>query len=151
MCTKPPSCVLFENNKLKPTTFQELQDSVTPVFPIERSITLKGFSVRRKQIPMCPAFCVTDYKVQGSTLATAILDLKVDHSTRGMSGHRKYCSANVQLSRLQTSEGLNLLRKLEMKDIQFSPDPRLVAEMERLRELQKKTIAAWGVSSTYWN
>jgi hypothetical protein len=27
---------------------------------------------------MCPAFCLTDYKVQGSTLSAAILDLKDD-------------------------------------------------------------------------
>ena len=29
-------------------------------------------------VPMCPAFNLTDYKVQGSTLTTAVLDLKHD-------------------------------------------------------------------------
>jgi hypothetical protein len=32
---------------------------------------------------MYPAFCLTDYKVQGSTLAAAILDLKDSPTTRG--------------------------------------------------------------------
>ena len=32
---------------------------------------------------MCPAFCLTDYKVQGSTLTAAILDLKNDPTIRG--------------------------------------------------------------------
>lgn len=32
------------------------------VFPLERSITLKGYSVRRKQVPIYLAFCLTDYK-----------------------------------------------------------------------------------------
>jgi hypothetical protein len=49
---------------------------------------------------MWPAFCVTDYKVQGSTLATAIIDLEVECPTPGVDHHRKYCSGNVQLSRL---------------------------------------------------
>lgn len=31
---------------------------------------------------MCPAFRLTDYKVQGSTLTSAILDLKDDSTTR---------------------------------------------------------------------
>jgi hypothetical protein len=43
-----------------------------PVFPIERSISLKGFSVRRNQVLICPAFCLMDYKVQGTTLIAAI-------------------------------------------------------------------------------
>jgi hypothetical protein len=49
----------------------------------------------------------------------------------------------VQLSRLQSSKGLYLLQKLDMADIQFGPDPRLSTELERLRELEKETIAAW--------
>jgi hypothetical protein len=27
-----------------------------------------------------------------------------------------------------------------MKDLQFEPDPRILAEMQRLQELQRKTI-----------
>jgi hypothetical protein len=58
-----------------------------PIFPIERSITVKSLSVRRKQIPICPAFCLTDYKVQGSTLSAAILDLKTGAARRGQDSH----------------------------------------------------------------
>jgi hypothetical protein len=36
--------------------------STIPVFPITRSIKL---FIRRKQILVCPTFCLTDYKVQG--------------------------------------------------------------------------------------
>lgn len=114
-----------------------------PVFPFERSITLKGFSVRRKQVPMCPAFCLTDYKVQGSTLAEAILDLKNDPTRRGQDAHRKYCSTYVQLSRLRSFNGLHLLQKISMEDVQFQPDPRLLTEIKRLQNLEKETITAW--------
>jgi hypothetical protein len=104
MCTKPPACVLFKPNKPKPVTFEGLEPPIMPVFPVERSITLKGCSVRRKQVPMSPAFCLTDYKVQGSTLTSVILDLKDDPTNRGQDRHRKLCSIYAQLSRLQSSK-----------------------------------------------
>jgi hypothetical protein len=96
---------------------------------------------------MCPAFCLTDYKVQGSTLSAAILDLKDDPTIRGQDHHRKYCSMYVQLSRLRSSKGLHLLQKLDMHDLRFGPDPRLLTEMERLHEHEKETIAMWQEAS----
>lgn len=92
---------------------------------------------------MCPAFSLTDYKVQGSTLTKAILDLKNDPTRRGWDAHRKYCSIYVQLSRLRSLSGLYLLQKLDMHDLRFEPDPRLLTEMERLQEREKETITAW--------
>jgi hypothetical protein len=92
---------------------------------------------------MCPAFCLTDYKVQGSTLVAAILDLKDDPTIRGQDRHRKYCSTYVQLSRLRCSKGLHLLQEVDMEDLRFGPDPRLLTEMQRLQELEKATIATW--------
>jgi len=71
---------------------RDLDAKVIPVFPLERSITVKGYSVRRRQVPMCPAFSLTDYKVQGSTLITAVLHLKDDPTAKGQDGHKKYCS-----------------------------------------------------------
>lgn len=90
---------------------------------------MKGYSIRRKQVPICPAFCLTDYKVQGSTLDSAILDLKDDPTMRGRDRHQKFCSNYVQLSRLRTREGLYLLQQIEINDLQFEPDPRIIAEM----------------------
>ena len=92
---------------------------------------------------MCPAFSLTDYKVQGSTLTTAVLDLKNDPTARGHDKHKKFCSMYVQLSRLQSLEGLYLLQKIQMSDLQFSPDSRLLTEMERLKRLQQETVTAW--------
>jgi hypothetical protein len=143
LCTKPPACVLFKPHRSRRSEFDDLEASVMPVFPLEKSITLKGYSVRRRQVPMCPAFSLTDYKIQGSTLPTAILDLKDDPASKARDPHKKYCSIYVQLSRLQSLDGLHLLQKIEMRDLQFSPDHRLLAEMERLQGLQRETIAAW--------
>jgi hypothetical protein len=62
---------------------------------------------------------------------------------RGRDRHQKFCSTYVQLSRLRTREGLHLLQEIEMKDLQFEPDPRILAEMQRLQELQKMTLDEW--------
>jgi len=92
---------------------------------------------------MCSAFSLTDYKVQGSTLPAAVLDLKDDPTAKGQSEHKKYCSLYVQLSRLQSSDRLYLLQKISMEDLRFRPDNDLLAEMERLHVLEQETIAAW--------
>ena len=143
LCTKPPACVLFQRDNSEHSKFDGLDVKIIPVFPLERSITVKGHSVRRKQVPMCPAFSLTDYKVQASTLGTAVLDLKHDPSARGQDAHKKYCSNYVQLSRLRSLEGLHLLQSITMEDLQFRPDERLLIEIERLRGLERETIASW--------
>jgi hypothetical protein len=143
LCTKPPVCVLFQRQKVKHSRFQDLDPKSIPVFPLERSITVKKFSVRRKQVPMCPAFSLTDYKVQGSSFSSAVLDLHDDSSARGRDSHHKFTSRYVQLSRLRSRRGVHLLRKITIEDLQFRPDNRLLAEMERLRNLEQSTLAAW--------
>src|ERR1700735_1235676 len=143
MYTKPPACVLLSQEDSKHPGFEDLEAKVFPVFPIERSITVKGYSVRRRQVPMCHAFCLTDYKIQGSTLKTAVIDIKDDPSAKGQSKHSKFCSRHVQLSRVESLEGLNLLEPIDMKDLQFRPHEGLLAEMERLHKLEEETMRAW--------
>ena len=84
-----------------------------------------------------------DYKIQGSTLTTTILDLKNNFATKGKSGYKKFCSLYVQLSWLRSFKGLYLLQKLDMENLQFQLDKRLLAEMERLHLLERETIAQW--------
>jgi hypothetical protein len=134
---------LFQPENPKHPAFEGLEAKTIPVFPIERSIKINKYSVRRKQVPMCPAFCLTDYKVQSLTFSKAILDLKDDHTSKGRDKHTKFCSYNVQLSRLRSSDGVYLLREIEMKDLEFRPHDDLVAEMERLRKLEQETLASW--------
>ena len=119
-----------------------------PVFPIERSITIKSYSIRRKQVPTCAAFSLTDYKVQGQTFPEAILDLKNNTGTRGRDSHRKFCSRYVQLSRLTSFAGLHLLQRLDI-DISGGPHELLLAEMSRLENLEKQTLATWEAEGLY--
>ncbi|KIM92649.1 hypothetical protein OIDMADRAFT_36427 [Oidiodendron maius Zn] len=143
LCTKPPACVLFQRDNSAQTKLEDIDAKIIPVFPLERSITIKGLSVRRRQVPMCPAFRLANYKVQGSTLTTAVLDLKHDPTARGQDSHKKYCSTYVQLSRLRLSDGLHLLQTIDMEDLRFSPDDQLLIEMQRLKAVERETIAAW--------
>jgi hypothetical protein len=143
LCTKPPACVLFQQEKSKSVAFEGLEATVAPVFPEERSISIKGFSVRRRQVPICPAFCLTDYKVQSLTLQTAVLDLKNDSSIKGQGEHKQFFSTNVQLSRPRSLHGLHLLRRIDMSDLRFRPPSHLIAEMKRLHALEQNTMAAW--------
>jgi hypothetical protein len=117
LCAKPPRCVLFKRVSEHKTSFEHLDEGIIPVFPIERSLTINSYSIRRKQVPMCAAFSLTDYKVQGQAFTKAILDLKNGTGARGWDSHRKFCSRYIQLSRLTSFAGLHLLQKLEMSDL----------------------------------
>jgi hypothetical protein len=143
LCTKPPACVLVRQETSKHPAFEDLEAAVVPVFPIERSINIQKYSVRRRRVPMCSAFSLTDYKVQGLTLTTAVLDLKDNSTVRGQNKHKKYCSIYVQLSRLRSLDDLYLLREINMSDLRFRPHNGLLAEMERLGALEQETMTAW--------
>ena len=104
LCTKPPACVLFRQENSKFLAFEDLEATIVPVFPTERSISIKGFSVRRRQVPICPAFGLTDYKVLGLTLPTALLDLKNDSSIRGHLRFRPHGGLVAEMERLRALE-----------------------------------------------
>ena len=124
-----------------------LDGGVLPIFPLEMSITVKGYSVGRKQSPVCPVFRLTEYKVQGATLNSVISDLEDDGNSRRHDSHRKYCSTYVQLSRLRLLEGLHLMRPIVMSDGEQKADPQLLEKMRRLQALQQETLRAWQTNS----
>jgi len=80
MCTKPSACVLFkpDDSRIPDSGFQGLDGSIMPIFPLKKSISWKGYSIRRQQVPMSPAFCLTQYRVQGLTLEKGVLDMKAE-------------------------------------------------------------------------
>src|ERR1700740_1762739 len=106
MCTKPPRYVLFRPLRPRASSFEAVEDGIVPIFPIERSITIKNNSIRRKQVPMCAAFRVPDYKAQGQAFLEGVVDLKHDSKAKGRDGHRIFCSINVQLSRFTSLQRL---------------------------------------------
>ena len=127
LCTNPSVSVLFQRQKVKHTRFEDLDAKSIPFFLLERSITVKKFSIRRKQVPMCPAFSLTYYKVQGSSFSSAVLDLHDDSSTKAemttTNSRPDTCNCHGFAPNVVSTSG-KLLSKI------FSS--KLLAEMERL-------------------
>jgi hypothetical protein len=48
-CSKPPACVLFRPDNPKHSGFEGLNRDIFPIFPIEKSEQIKGFSVPPRQ------------------------------------------------------------------------------------------------------
>jgi hypothetical protein len=105
--------------------------------------------VRRLQVPMSPAFALTEYKVQGSTYAHAVLDLSRPSMARGKdAAHNRYCSVYVQMTRMGFMKKLRLLQPVKLSDFANRMHPELVEEDLRLQRLAAVTIQLEGDAST---
>ncbi|KAF8321872.1 uncharacterized protein EI90DRAFT_2938265 [Cantharellus anzutake] len=88
-------------------------------------------SVRRSQLPLLPAFAITDYKAQGRTLPKVIIDLESARSIQ---------SAYVMISRATALENLLILRPFSAKRVMGHMCGDLRAELCRLEQLECDTI-----------
>jgi ATP-dependent exoDNAse (exonuclease V) alpha subunit len=92
---------------------------------------------------MTPAWTITDYKVQGATYDSIIVDLHRQDNSRGSVSHKRYCSVYVQLSRVKSLQGLYLLQPVSLSDLNGKPDKLLVQEDDRIAQLARSTEIAW--------
>jgi hypothetical protein len=144
LCTRPPKCILFRPHSATDTTFPDMDSNTIPVFPSQTSVKIGKMSVPRLQVPVTPAWALTDYKVQGSTCDAVTLDLHRGGSrNNGSSTHNKHCSSYVQLSRVRTSKDLFLLQPIILEDVNNKPDEELLREERRLADLARLTDVAW--------
>lgn len=56
--------------------FPNLPPNVYPIFPVKPVVTAKKTRLNRKQIGITPGFAYTEYKIQGATSKSAVLDLR---------------------------------------------------------------------------
>jgi hypothetical protein len=141
LCSHPPKCVLFQRDVIKHPPFPNIRRDCLPIFPKLFSVTIGGMSVRRHQVPVSPAFALTEYKVLGWTYQKAVLDLSRQSQARGDNAeHQRYCSFNVQVSRLQSEEGVQLLQPLTIRDINYQMHPQLREEDRWLERLATLTM-----------
>jgi hypothetical protein len=90
---------------------------------------------------MTPGFALTEYKVQGSTYQSAVLDLSRQTYAKGADAcHARHCSGYVQLSRLRGISGLYLLEPVRLSDLLNKMHPELVAEDRRMQLLATATM-----------
>lgn len=142
LCSHQPHCILLYTDSPLTIPFPGLASNVYPVFPVRSVVTAKKTSVNRRQIGLTPGFAFTEYKVQGATFESAVLDLRRKNKRRGES-HKRFCSTYVQLSRLRTLQGVFLLEKIDLDDIDNKPHAELRAEDIRLQALEQQTLNAF--------
>jgi hypothetical protein len=129
---KPPLHILVDFNSfindhkssLSNIMIEGLPKNIVPIVPISRSFDYiyeiegpqysKKNSIKRRQIPLSPIFCLTDYKEQGETFNNLIVDFSKSPDRNPLTMHNIY----VTLSRLRSSEGLALLRDITIEDLQ---------------------------------
>ncbi len=105
LCSHPPKAVLLHRSIPSKLAFSGLDHSVIPIFPINSSLPINGARLIQWQVPICPAFALTKYKVQGATFKTAVLDLQRGPKSQWISTHKRFCSTYLQLSRLKSLSG----------------------------------------------
>src|SRR5436190_10690058 len=126
LCSHPPKCVLFQRDEIKHAPFPDINRNCLPIFAKPFSVMIGDMSVRRHQVPVSPAFALTEYKVLGWTYRKAVLELSRQSQARGDNAeHQRYCSFNVQVSRLQSEESVQLLQPLTLRDINYQMHPQL--------------------------
>jgi hypothetical protein len=89
--------------------------------------------VSRKQFPIIPVFACTNYKCQGDTLTSAIVDLP--------SGKPTYtaAAAYVSFSRVKKGCDVHVLREFTEKVIQRKVPDHKMKQMTKLEKRQEKT------------
>ena len=116
-----------------------LLENVVPIFPVTSSfrypIMQGGItsmkSIARMQVPLLPAYVYTDYKSQGKSLASAVVDLESAQTLQGI---------YVMLSRVRSLSGLAILRPFNHDKLYARLSEELRAELARLETLNDETL-----------
>jgi hypothetical protein len=148
LCTVPLQCVLVRPTHDHNLSFSNVPDGLVPVFPVQmrgQIPSIPGLSFYRHQVPLTLGFAFTDYKSQGSTFVSLILDLLFGKQ-RGVDQHGKWTSINVQLGRVKSLSGVWLREPVTLEDVSFVPHPDLRVELSRLEALEQQTISLWADS-----
>ncbi|CAF2988119.1 unnamed protein product [Rotaria sp. Silwood2] len=90
-------------------------------------------SIKRRALPLVPAYCITTHKSQGQTLNKVVIDLKLPNETEDIA------AVYVPLSRVKRLADLIILRQFDFKVLLIKPSKSQVTEMERLDQLYLET------------
>ncbi len=90
-------------------------------------------SVKRKALPLVPAYSSTSYKSQGQMLPKIIIDLNMPP------GMVEIASAYVPLSRVQKLTDLVILQDFSISALQVKPSKWHIAELNRLAIIFEET------------
>jgi len=90
-------------------------------------------SIKRRALPLIPAYSITTHKSQGQTLSNVVIDLKLPNDTDDIA------AVYVPLSRVKRLADLTILRHFDYKVLLIKPSKSQLAEIERLDKLYSET------------
>ena len=134
-----PLYILVELQRTRVTQLTGLEECIIPVEPRTQTFRVKceqsngqqvTKTVKRRQFPMTAAYAFTDYRSQGQTIPYVLVDIATP-PTRGL----KLFNLYVALSRSSGRSTIRLLRDFDEKSFQMSHRSELIAEDDRLEEL----------------
>ncbi|CAF2111725.1 unnamed protein product [Rotaria magnacalcarata] len=92
-------------------------------------------SIKRRALPLVPAYCITAHKSQGQILNKAVIDLKLPNENDDIG------AVYVPLSRAKRLTDLVILRYFDYKVLLIKPSKSQLPEIERLDKLYLETQA----------
>ena len=128
---------------MSPTIQQTFRVDISDILPRDkrtRSNHKALLSIKRRALPLVPAYCITTHKSQGQTLSKVVIDLKLPNETDDIA------AVYVPLSRVKRLADLVILRHFDYKVLLIKPSKSQVTEMERLDKLYLETqtrFAEW--------
>ncbi|CAF3777547.1 unnamed protein product [Rotaria sp. Silwood1] len=90
-------------------------------------------SIKRRALPLVPAYSITTHKSQGQTLNNVVIDLKLPNENDDIA------AIYVPLSRVKRLTDLVILRHFDYKVLLIKPSKSQLAEIERLDKLYSET------------
>jgi len=90
-------------------------------------------SIKRRALPLVPAYSITTHKSQGQTLNNVVIDLKLPNDNDDIA------AIYVPLSRVKRLADLIILRHFDYKVLLIKPSKSQLAEIERLDKLYLET------------
>lgn len=142
-----PLFILVKMERTRTSKLTNLEESVIPIQPASRTFRIKikekgkdvVRTVRRRQFPITAAFAFTDYRSQGQTLQSVIVDIATPPPSGGLNLFNLY----VALSRSPGRSQLRLLRDFDDNLFLKSHCNELLMEDDRLEAENNKTRIWW--------
>ncbi|CAF4474983.1 unnamed protein product [Rotaria sp. Silwood2] len=114
----------FDIKELLPETLSKIAKVAKPTTKI---------SIKRKALPLIPAYSITTHKSQGQTLNKIIADLVMPPDPVEVG------SVYVPLSRVKRLDDLPIVRSFESSSLQVKPSAAQAEELNRLDTIAKNT------------
>lgn len=150
--TRLPAYILVKLDRTRASTLPGLDEGVIPIVPASKSYNIMMSvvqkdghvepvkrAIQRLQFPITPAYAFTDYRSQGQTISSAIIDIADPPTGRGLTSHNLY----VALSRCSGRDNIRILRNFDHSILKKPLEFDLMEEDNRLEKQDQVTKLWW--------